>query len=537
MCKATLLAAAVLTAGPGALMADEMLVRLTVTVREAGKDSLLPCRGWVEAGGRRCYEPEGEVCVPYGRDQSFSCEGEFTIEVPPGRVVVHVERGKEYVSVDRAVTISVGEPARLEIELERWVDMPAEGWYSADMHVHFGADDLRVLKQLARADDVHWLPAFTYWNDFHRDWPEWPHGSNVFADEQHLVTLDNEEIERIGGEPFHSVGALFIFGLDRPVYVPRHDHQYPCDAQLARIAKATTPDCVIDTDKPTWGENVVTMGLGLFDSVQVCHNHYHRNNDIPMCCGMAGAEIEDEQRQWGLDELFIRTNMIYYRWLNCGFKLAVSGGAAMGVMPVPLGYSRTYARPDGPLTKENYLAAIRAGRTFATSGPMLTLTVNDREPGDRIDWTSGTSEPLIVRARLRSIEPIDAIEIIHNGQVIGRMNESDRVPSPTLDATLEKPLHPTRSGWIAARAIYRAPTGRLRQAHTSPVYVTVDGKPTANGRDAEYMIRWIDRLLEVSEEPDRYQSADDRAEVQRLFREARAVYEGIARTASTTWGD
>jgi len=56
----------------------------------------------------------------------------------------------------------------------------------------------------------------------------------------------------------------------------------------------------------------------------------------------------------------------------------------MGVMPAPLGYCRTYAKLQGPLTEANYLKAIRAGRTFATGGPMLTLTVAGKDVGAEI---------------------------------------------------------------------------------------------------------------------------------------------------------
>jgi len=253
--------------------------------------------------------------------------------------------------------------------------------------------------------------------------------------------------------------------------------------------------------------------------------------------GMIGAEIEDEARDWGSDELMIRTNMIYYRWLNCGFRLAVSGGAAMGVMPVPLGHSRTYAKLDGPLTEANYLKALQAGRTFATSGPMLTMTVDGHEVGDVISRQSSTASPLKVRVQLRSVEPIDSLELVHDGRVIRQISLAGQSVSPVLDRRLEGNLTPQRSGWVAARAVYRAPTGRLRQAHTSPVYLLIDGKPIAYRRDAEYMIRWINRITDVSNEPNRYERPSDQAESQALFLEARAVYERIAATARQAWGD
>ncbi|MHC4144555.1 MAG: hypothetical protein ACYSUD_07215, partial [Planctomycetota bacterium] len=79
--------------------------------------------------------------------------------------------------------------------------------------------------------------------------------------------MRNQEIERIGGQAFESVGALLMFGLTKPVKMPPRGSRYPCDAVLGRIARETSPRCIIDTDKPIWGENVVGVALGLFDSV------------------------------------------------------------------------------------------------------------------------------------------------------------------------------------------------------------------------------------------------------------------------------
>ena len=367
-------------------------------------------------------------------------------------------------------------------------------------------------------------------------WPEWPEGSSVYADPTHLVTLRNQEIERIGGEPFESVGALLMFGLTTPVPVPPANSRYPCDAMLARLAKRSSPECVIDTDKPIWGENVVGVALGLFDCVQVCHNHYHRDATLPLGWGMTAAEDEERRADWGSDELFHRTNLTYYRFLNCGFKLAATGGSAMGVMPVPLGYSRTYAQLDGPLTEANYLQAIQAGRTFATSGPMLTLTADGKGCGAEIQFSTSHSKPLRVEARLRSIGPVDRLDIICNGEVTKMIELKGRSISSLLEESITMELAPTRSGWIAARAISTAPDGRPRQAHTSPIYVRVDGKPTASKKDAEYMVRWIDRLAEIARTPGRYPSDDQRSGVLTTFQEARGVYEAIARRAAETRG-
>ena len=349
--------------------------------------------------------------------------------------------------------------------------------------------------------------------------------------------MRNEEIERIGGEPFESVGALLIFGLNKPVEVPPEMVRYPCDVVLARSAKNSSPECVIDTDKPIWGENVAGVALDLFDSVQLCHNHYHRETTLPICCGMVGDDFEEAKKDWGKNELFYRTNSTYYRFLNCGFRLAATGGTAMGVMSAPLGYCRTYAKLQGPLTEANYLKAILAGRTFATSGPMLILTANGLDTGATIQYSTDKGEPLQIKAELQSIQPINSLELIYNGKIIRQINLKDREPSSLLKHSIEFALKPQRSGWVAARALFTSPDGCLRQAHTSPVYITVDGKATASKKDAEYMINWLNRLLEVSNKPGRYPSDKQRQKAQAVFRQARQIYRDIAKTATKLWDE
>jgi len=540
---------------------------ISVTIHEPSLKVPLPCRAWVSVAGKRLFQPGPESCTPYARDRSFSCDGSFVIEVPAGKATIHVERGKEYRPVDKEVVVKPSQTTNVDITLERWVNMAKEGWYSADMHCHFGLGDLRILKQLALADDINFEPLLTLWNHQTKtpagSWPSWPGGSSIQADMTHVVTFRNQEIERIGGEAFESTGALLMFGLTKPVEMPPGNSRYPCDAVLGRAAKETSPDCIIDTDKPIWGENVVGVALGLFDSVQVCHNHYHREATAPIGWGMAGAQIEEEQNEGpstslgtparagpngpdrvlgGQDELFHRTNSTYYRFLNCGFRLAATGGSAMGVMPVPLGYSRTYAKLDGPLTEANYLAAIRTGRTFATSGPILILTADPSlsgagDCGSEIRYSTATSKPIRIEAKLRSIQPIDSLELVSNGKVIKSVNLKDRPPSPALEESIVLAFEPRRSGWVAARAIFTSPDGHLRQAHTSPVYITLDGKPTASKTDAEYMIRWIDRLLQVTDKPGRYKTDTERSQVQAFYQQARQKYQDIARKAAEFWGD
>ena len=67
----------------------------------------------------------------------FYSDGEFTLNVPRGRVQVTVERGTEYVPWRR--TLEFNEPGDVEhvIELQRWCDPAADGWHPGNLHLHY----------------------------------------------------------------------------------------------------------------------------------------------------------------------------------------------------------------------------------------------------------------------------------------------------------------------------------------------------------------------------------------------------------------
>lgn len=249
----------------------------------------------------------------------------------------------------------------------------------------------------------------------------------------------------------------------------------------------------------------------------------------PLATGESNAAVGDG--------LFHRTNALYYRFLNCGFRLGVSGGSAVGVMGVPTGYNLVYAKIDGPLTSDKMWTAIRTGRTFATTGPMLTLNANHSTIGDTIAVNSNQSPQISVRTTVQSRERLESLQIIHNGRTVASRSLQNTEPRPgaeqfVVENTLEFTLSAQHSGWVASRALYRTPHGLLRQAHTSPIYISVDNKPTASAEDARYMLRWIDRLAEIANShSDHFPDDDARQSVLSVYSEARSRYEHIIDTA------
>jgi hypothetical protein len=95
---------------------------------------------------------------------------------------------------------------------------------------------------------------------------------------------------------------------------------------------------------------------------------------------------------------------------------------------------------------------------------------------------------------VESISPIENIELLLNGQVIGALKPAENAPK----ACLEKMVKVNRSGWLAARAQAQAVRSIRKPvpwAATMPVWVTVGHQPVRSGKDAQFFIDWLDRTL------------------------------------------
>jgi hypothetical protein len=209
---------------------------------------------------------------------------------------------------------------------------------------------------------------------------------------------------------------------------------------------------------------------------------------------------------------------VYYRFLNCGFRLPVSAGSASGVKAAPLGYNRVYVKLDGPFSYDRWFRALKAGRSFATNGPMLFLTVDGKSPGDLLRM-SGRSK-VRIHAEVSSKTPMDRLEIIFKGRTVHTVRGSG-----TLTADFSYEVGET--GWFAARA-FEKPDHTVRFAHTSPVYIEVNGQSGVVRHDAQFFIDWIDREIDFYKDLPGFREPAHREAMLRLFKSAREVYASLA---------
>ena len=197
--------------------------------------------------------------------------------------------------------------------------------------------------------------------------------------------------------------------------------------------------------------------------------------------------VEVQALSPGLDDPAV---IEWYRYLNLGYRLPIVAGTDKMSAEVPVGAVRAYVHllDDEPLSFASWAAAIRAGRTFVSSGPIVELAVDGHEPGSVIRMRSGGHLDVAVRAR--AAQPvISNVDLVVNGRVVaGSSTGAGGGPGAgSTELTLHERVEVEAGAWIAARSrsgyeIQSAFTSSMA-AHTSPVYVEVDGRPLIPAAD------------------------------------------------------
>jgi len=151
--------------------------------------------------------------------------------------------------------------------------------------------------------------------------------------------------------------------------------------------------------------------------------------------------------------------------------------------------------------------------------------MGDAVVGDDLHLKEG--QTVSFKASLRSIVPVDRLEIVCDGKVAKEIKLERNGQSADAEGTL--PIK--GSGWC----VLRAWTGEARHpvmdnyayATTSPIYITVGDKKPRSPQDAKYFEAWIDRTIETTTNYPDWNSPAEKEYVLTRLKEARAIYQGL----------
>lgn len=503
--------------------------RLKVTVRDGATGNNTEARVYLTASDKKGYTPLGEFhrMVAVTNEHYFHTTGTFEVEVPAGAATVEVMKGFEYRPQTRQVNIAPGQTLTLEFTLERLADLPALGWYSGDNHMHMNYGGLfeatpRTLMLEADSEDLHVI------NDLVANYS----GVRVldlkyFEGKLHALSKPNRLMYFNEEYRPSFAGHLSLLNL-KTYFFPQFDGM----EGTALSAHYPSNSHVLDAVHAQGGVGGYVHPY----NAEPSEREYAGAREFPVNAALGNVDYFDVMCLWS-DEYV--GEKVWYRMLNLGFRIPASAGTDAMTdywRHPPIGSVRVYVKTGSPVDYGNWIRGLTQGRSFVTSGPLLFLKVNGREPGDELRLAGGAPTKVRVEAEATSILPMHTLDIVQNGKIVHTVK-----PADPYRATVSIEVPVERTGWVAARVTGPEKQHRLMDgyvyAHTNPVFLTKSGQPASSPEDARYFLTWVDHVLGMLEKLDRFDTPNQKQDVMGVWRKARDVYAALAQDLTDAYSE
>jgi len=131
----------------------------------------------------------------------------------------------------------------------------------------------------------------------------------------------------------------------------------------------------------------------------------------------------------------------WYKFLNTGSRLPATAGTDKMYNTQAIGSVRTYAYlGDKKLTYDEWINAVKAGRTYITTGPQLSFTVDGHAIGAVLRPEAGDSVLLHAVVEIPHDYPADIVEIVHNGKVVAARTLNSPARNRRMLSTTSAPI-------------------------------------------------------------------------------------------------
>ena len=467
--------------------AEKALLHVTILNKETQEPTPVRVHVTKEDGSTAGLPPEA-ISVMYGRndrpegygyqpDSSCYVDGEFSLALEPGDYFLTLSKGVEY--LDQVHPIQMKEIGlKLVFTMERWIHMADSGWYSGDEHIHIRRsprENPHILKWI-EAEDIH-VGALLQMGDFRNIYfGQFAFGDEGVYSEQDRVLSPGQEEPRT-----HQVGHTISLMADE--FVRYQNDYYYYDKLLDRIHELNGITGYAHQGESFHGYRGMTMDI-LDNKVDFL--------EILQFCVEGGPLLVKH----------------YYHFLDLGYKITATAGSDFpwcGIGPrfgvdgpdwnARIGNVRFYTYLGKEFSYDLWKQELKAGHTFVSSGPMITFTVNGQIPGDAVELKEPST--LSIKAQGYGHQgqvPLSRLEIIAHGKVIASATPGDAGQSADhLSIQMDLPVD--QGIWIAARC-YAGPN---QAAHTTPIYVTINGNGFLNPETCDNYLELNEKYLDELE--------------------------------------
>ncbi len=507
--------------------------RLTLDIRDENGASV-SARVAVLGGDGRALAPETAwMHADDGFDRTlqraethyFDCASPCSLDAPAGTASIWVQRGFRYLPWRQSVRLAGGAARSVRVDL-RLHELPASfgSWRSADLHVHmnYGGAYRNTPENLARQARAADLDVVY---------------NTIVNKEERIPDVGTF---RTDPDPASGDGVLILHAQEYHTSLWGHlgllhlsDHFLTPDFSAYRGTALSSPyphnGAVADL---AHAQGALVGYVHPFDWVIDPPNEQSLTNMLP--ADVAAGKVDYIEVVGFADHK--ATAAVWYRLLNLGFRLPTGAGtdamANYASLRGPVGMNRVFLDTRGDASPAALRAALQAGRSFASNGPMLGFEVEGAHPGDTVRRTA--SGALSYRIALRSPVPVEHLELVHNGRVV----QSFRLSGDRRSFDAEGAMPVEAGGWMLLRAWNEGADPLVLDlypyATTSPIYLDLPGgAPPADG-DAAYFAAWMERVLSAAEARDDYNSEREREATIKYLRDALEHYRTRARTGAAS---
>ena len=417
--------------------------------------------------GGAFFEDYGPELAGKDMHTSTYIDGQTILKLPIGRVYIEVSKGFECKPIHTTIDVKAN-TSEITLEIEKVLTWREKGWVSADTHVHFISPTTANLEGAAEGVNVVNLLA-SQWGELM---------SNV-GDFDGKTTLNNRE----GGDNY-----LVRVGTENRQYVLGHI------SLVGYQGAMITPLCAGGPGESAIGDPAEIL---MTEWAQQCRKqnglviapHFpepQAEYAATIVSGLVDA-VEMNGFSAGITPLSL---VNWYRYLNCGYQLPLTGGTDKMFAGMEIGRIRGYSKlsDNTELTYEAWQQSIRDGNTFVTVGPLLEYSVNGHEAGSRFSINKKGGHVTVTWQAETVKYQMTGIELIVNGEIVEGKSIDKNRGAGYFDCNIE------RSSWICIliRGKFTEDDDERILAHSSSVMIEVQGSEFFSRLDAVSILEQIE---------------------------------------------
>ncbi len=370
----------------------------------------------------------------YDKSPGFFTEedGSFSKVLPSGNYEMEVFHGIDRLSSKFKFEISETHGVEVSIYLKSWINLKNEGWVNGDGHCHLYTDNkpddemAALVRKICLAQGVDFVCAAQGWAGYNDS--TWAEGYKKFTDDKFILHYGSEMPKNRTGHTWW-IGQKSTYNYYSSSMDTTYENQYYQSHErthwnFENLSFPNIPDIEVVQRLKERDHSVAIMPHPTSWWMQKRGDieKYTTNVVSHLSFGLLAGKIWDGLVVMGYNHDHIFYQNLWFNVLNQGYRMPALGELDGGLEQNSrfyYGSMRTYYKVDGDFSIENVAEAVRKGRTFVTSGPIIQTNIDQQyEIGDIIQADGGIHHlNLKVLSSGKTDDYLSYVIVYRNGEI------------------------------------------------------------------------------------------------------------------------